>query len=87
MPNYDEYTIGYNDHAAEFDVSNMSRLIFAHTLILDGQVAGTWKRTLRKREVVIELNTFARLTKAQTRLVSAAAKRYGDFLGLEAVMS
>lgn len=87
LPNYDEYTIGYRDHDAVFDAPNMSQLIFAHTIILDGQVAGTWKRTLKKREVVIELNTFTKLTKAQSRLIGAAAKRYGKFLGLEAVIS
>ena len=86
LPNYDEYTIGYKDHAAVFDTSKMAQLIFAHTVILDGQVAGTWKRTLRKREVVIELNTFTKLTKAQSRLIGAAAKRYGKFLGLEAMI-
>jgi hypothetical protein len=50
-------------------------------------LAGTWKRTLKKDSVSLETNTFERLTKTESRAVAAAARRYGDFLGLPVVMA
>ena len=59
LPNYDEYTLGYRDHSAVFDRSRRYDLVYGHVLVIDGRVAGTWRRTLKKSEVVIETNTFA----------------------------
>jgi len=52
----------------------------------DGQIVGTWKRTLRKGGVVIETNIFTRLTKAERRAVAVAAYQYGEFLDLPVVL-
>jgi hypothetical protein len=87
LPNYDEYTVGYRDHSLVFDLSHRFDLIYGHILVLDGRVAGTWRRTLKKSEVVIETNTLAPLTKAETRAVGEAADRYGAFLGLPVVLN
>lgn len=92
LPNYDEYIVGYADRGAVFDASYIERLdlrgniLFTHTIVLDGRVVGTWKRTLRKREVVIETNTFTRLTKAEDQAVAAAARQYGKFLILPTML-
>ena len=51
-------------------------------MIYDGQVIGTWQRTLRRSEVAIEVAPFAPLTDAQSEAVTAAAARYGAFHGL-----
>jgi Winged helix DNA-binding domain len=82
LPNYDEYGIGYRDRSAMFDAGRASQLVFPHLIVINGRLAGTWKRTLKKQEVVIETNTFTRLTRAEIRAVSAAARQYGAFLGL-----
>jgi len=87
LPNYDEYTIGYRDHSAVFDLSHRYDLVYGHILVIDGRVAGTWRRTLKKSEVVIQINTFAPLSKAESRAVAEAADRYGAFLGLPVVLS
>ena len=87
LPNYDEYTVGYRDHGAVFDLSHRFDLVYGHILVIDGRVAGTWRRTLKKSEVVIEINTFAPLTRAESRTVAGAADRYGAFLGLPVVLS
>ena len=49
-------------------------------IILDGKVAGTWKRVLNKDTVEIKLNPFKKLTEIEQNSVKKAAKRYGDFL-------
>ena len=88
LPDYDEYTVGYTDRSAIFDGSHTNKLasrgseLAQYTIVLDGHIAGTWKRTLKKSEVVIELVLFRPLTKAEDRAVADAAERYGKFLGL-----
>ncbi len=91
LPNYDEYIVGYTDRSAIFDSSHSDKLdarrnpLFQYTIVINGQIAGTWKRTLVKDGVTIETNLFARLTKAENRTVALAAQRYGEFLGMPVV--
>ena len=93
LPNYDEYIVGYTDRTAIFDSSHVDKLdarsnpLFQHTLVINGQVAGTWKRTLKKDAVIIEINPFAPLTKSEKQTVSAATKKYGEFLELSVAFS
>jgi winged helix DNA-binding protein len=82
LPNYDEYGISYQDRSAIFDPANLDQFIFSHILIVNGQILGSWKRSLTKRAVTVELNAFAALTEAQRQAVTEAANRYGAFLGL-----
>ena len=87
LPNYDEYTVGYRHHGAVFDTANLSRLVYAHLVVIDGRVSGTWRRTLKKNEVIIESDFFAPLKKAEQRAVAAAAGRFGEFLGLPVTLA
>lgn len=87
LPNYDEYTISYRDHSAVFDASHLGDLVFSHMIVLQGQVVGTWKRSLKKNSVIIETNTFAPLAPAESQAVAVAAQQYADFLGLPAVLA
>ena len=88
LPDYDEYTVGYTDRSAIFDGSHTSKLdsrgseLAQYIIVLDGHIAGTWKRTLKKSEVFIELARFRDLTKAEGKAIADAAERYGKFLGL-----
>ena len=45
LPNYDEYG-SYKDRSAVFDALNTHKLVFSHMMVIDGRIAGTWKRTL-----------------------------------------
>ena len=51
-------------------------------VLVDGQIAGAWKRTLRKDTGLIKLSLFRRLDDGETSAVPLAARHYGDFLGL-----
>ncbi len=88
---YDEYISGYKDRSAMVDAWHAAQLTalgnaLAYIIVVDGQIVGTWKRTLRKDAVVIETNIFTPLTKAENRAVAVAAHRYGEFLELPVVL-
>ena len=92
LPNYDEYTVGYTDRSAIFDASDTDKLerresILAQSILVDGRIAGLWKRTLKKNEVVIELAPFGMLKRAQNQAVIEAAHEYGRFLELPIVLT
>jgi hypothetical protein len=91
LPSYDEYTVGYTDRSAIFDGAHKEKLgaregMLTQTILLDGQIAGIWKRTLRKKEVVIEVSPFMMLKKAQNQAIIAAARQYGKFLELPVLL-
>jgi Winged helix DNA-binding domain len=86
LPNFDEYIVGYTDRSAVFDASHTKKLdsraniLFSHTLVLDGRVVGTWKRTMKKDAVIITPSLFTPLNDTETRAFAASANRYGAFL-------
>lgn len=87
LPGFDEYVLGYRDRRAVLDPVHAPRVcpgssgMFHPTLVIDGQVTGVWQRTLKKAAVVIEVAPFRPLTPAENQALSAAAERYGAFLG------
>lgn len=90
LPPFDEYTVAYKDRSAVLDPAQGGVIsgngIFYPVVILDGRVAGTWKRVFKKGTVVIILSPFAPLKKKEREAVAAAAERYGAFHGLPTVV-
>lgn len=93
LPNYDEMISAYKDRSAMFDAQYASKLdargnvVFNHFILLDGQLVGTWKRTINKRDVVVEIEPFLPLNAAQTNAVAQEAQRFGEFVALPVVMA
>jgi winged helix DNA-binding protein len=90
LPAYDEYTVAYKDRSAVLNPAfgkqaNSGNGIFYPTIVVDGQVVGTWKRTLKKDSLAISPSPFAKLKRAETRAIAEAASRYGKFLGASVV--
>ena len=88
LPNYDEYFIGFKNRGAigrrlNSTDSVMSRdALTPHVIVVDGQLVGGWKRTLRKTAVVVELRVRADLRASEQQAVVVAAHAFGDFLEL-----
>ncbi|MEZ4517127.1 MAG: winged helix DNA-binding domain-containing protein [Chloroflexota bacterium] len=83
---YDEYTIGYKDRRAISDDETMDALqamgnALQNVIVVDGRIVGTWRRTLRKTEVSIELNLLRPLTGRENDAVMWAATQYGEYIG------
>lgn len=92
LPPFDEYMVAYRDRSAVLNPLYTKRVntgngVFSPVIVLDGQVAGTWKRTLKKNSVVIATSYFKKVNKAETRAVAAAAARYGEFLGAPVIVA
>jgi hypothetical protein len=84
LPPYDEYTVAYLDRRAALDPRHAAAArngIFSPTILVDGRIIGTWTRQLTRDAVTIALTPFAKLTGARRQAVSAAAERYGRFIG------
>lgn len=90
LPPFDEYTVAYKDRSAVHDPAHgvlmSSNGIFYPAIVLDGRVAGTWKRVFQKGSVVITLSPFAPLKKKERQAIAEATRRYGAFLGRPAVL-
>lgn len=88
LPNYDEYFIGHKDRSAigeairRVAVPADSPVLYVHLIILDGQVVGGWRRTLRRNTVVVELQPLIGISQRARQDVARAAQVFGKFLGL-----
>lgn len=82
---YDEYTIAYKDRSDISDARDIERMIsmgnaLTAVIILDGKVAGTWKKTLKKNTVEIRLIPFRKFSEEERSVVESEARRYGKFV-------
>jgi hypothetical protein len=94
LPDYDEYGIGYKDHSAILEdpgyihfFDPLQHAVYAHPFLMDGKVAGTWKRTVKKDSVEIEALSFKPPGEAEIQALSDAAGRYGQFMELPVTLS
>lgn len=90
LPGFDEYLIGYTDRSAALPQLHYgawagSNAVFSSIIVIDGQVVGTWKRTLKSKTVQIETMPFAPLTTEQHTAYRSQLARYGAFIGREVV--
>ena len=53
--------------------------MFASTIVIDGRVVGTWKRTIKKAGIEIVVTPFTTLSMAGKKRFAEAATRYGTF--------
>jgi hypothetical protein len=87
LPGFDEYLLGYGDRSAALASENSAAVVpggngmFKPTVVADGEIAGTWRRTRIGGEVLIEPLLWNPLRgKLRDALVEAAGA-YGAFLG------
>jgi hypothetical protein len=86
LPPFDEYTVAYKDRTAVLHPMHAKYAQFGGmlraTIVVNGQVAGTWKRTAGRAVVTITPAFFGRSRAEHLRIASAASVRYGRFLNL-----
>lgn len=91
LPNYDEFFIGFRDRQAigsrlrDTSLVTGGNALIPHVIVVDGQLVGTWRRDVKKRELHVALQLRTRLTRAESSRLIAAAEKLGAFLELTAV--
>ncbi len=92
LPSFDEYLLSYRDRSASIDPEQAKKLLapangfFSSTIVVDGRVIGTWKRTFSKDKVLMALNPFRTLSAVEEDVLVIEVLRYGEFLGKPVVM-
>jgi len=91
LQGYDEYLVGYSQSKSLLNLAGrkliQDRPMFNGVAILDGQVAGHWKRTVRRAGVAFEVALYEPFDDARAEALQAAADRQGEFLGLPAAVA
>ena len=83
LPGFDEYVLGYQDRSAQLAPEWFERIVpggngmFLPTLVVNGEIVGTWKRTETVRALKISVAPFAPITAA----LGPVFARYGNFSG------
>ena len=84
---YDETIIGYRDRSAIVSAEDGARLgtmgnALQNVIVLDGRIVGTWRRTLGKDTLGVELNPFRALSAAEGAAIVVAQEQLVGFYGL-----
>ena len=87
LPGFDEYLLGYRDRSAPLAGGPLELVapgkngLFLSTVVVDGEVVGTWRRTLSARGVSVDVRPFGALSAAARGRLDGALGRYAAFLG------
>lgn len=86
LPAFDEYLISYKNRSSAITLENHTKAIsnngiFRPIIVVNGQISGLWKRTIKKNSVLIELDHFRPHNKKEIGLIENAAEMFGHFTG------
>lgn len=60
--------------------------VLTAVIILNGKVAGTWNKALKKNTIEIRLNPFRKLNEDEKEAIESEVARYGKFVDIPAVL-
>jgi hypothetical protein len=88
LPAYDEFLISYRDRSHSLHATHNKRTIssngiFFPIVVINGQVAGVWQRSVQKNKLVVSVNTFQEQGKTIKKQIEKKAAEYGKFLDKE----
>jgi hypothetical protein len=86
LPMYDEFLVAYKDRSASVSPAQMGSYgsgnnpVFSWVILINGQARGTWKRTVKKDTVEVELMPDGPMSAEERDALEAEAQRYTDFV-------
>jgi hypothetical protein len=92
LPPFDEFLVAYRDRSAALDPAYNERIvpggngIFNPIVVIGGRVVGMWKRAFKNDSVLMTFSPFTAFSTAQASAITAAAERYGRFVGKRTVV-
>ncbi|HXR45408.1 MAG TPA: winged helix DNA-binding domain-containing protein, partial [Pseudolysinimonas sp.] len=87
LPGFDEYLLGYTDRSAPLAGEHTETIVpggngmFLATIVVNGEVVGTWRRSSSAKGVRVDVRPFGGLRSSVEAGIARAAKRYAAFLG------
>ncbi len=87
LPNYDEYVVSYKDRTEAIDkkhlavISKERNAVFTNSILVDGKIAGTWRRVIKNNSVRIATRFFSNLNRTRQKLITNEAIQYSRFIG------
>jgi len=87
LPQWDEFLLGYKSRDVTLPDEHVAKvvpgrnLVFQPTVVVDGEVAGVWRRQEGRRTVALDVTPLTRLTAKARRGLEASSAAYGHFLG------
>jgi hypothetical protein len=86
LPVYDEYLMGYKDRSAILIYQQSSGNEFNYMndcmVVYDGQIMGTWKRTIKSKKIELNYDFFMEINKVQKKRFDDAIRRFSQFYEL-----
>lgn len=94
LPGFDEFVLGYADRTAQLAPEHAGRIVpggngvCQPTVVIDGRVAGTWRRERAGRTAItVRLTPFETLSTTTSRAVRRRLDAYAEFLQSEVVLA
>jgi hypothetical protein len=88
LPGFDEFLLGYADRTAQLDPERSDAVVpggngmFLPTVVVDGRVAGLWRRDrTTKAGITVRATPFETFSASTERALRTRLARYGEFLG------
>jgi hypothetical protein len=88
LPGFDEYLLAYTDRSAPLAGRPLSTVVpgsngmFLSTIVVNGEIVGTWRRSVKTKGVQVTVEPFGPLSAGARRGFERASRAYGDYLGL-----
>jgi hypothetical protein len=86
LPGFDEFMLGYQDRSAALPPQYANNIcpggngMFVATIVINGQVRGTWKKVVTARAIKLQLSPFMPLSASEQKALQIPAERYAAFL-------
>ncbi|MCW3092299.1 MAG: Winged helix DNA-binding protein [Ferruginibacter sp.] len=86
LPPYDEYIMGYKNKEPIFisrnKIPKTPTMLFNNTIVIEGQIAGSWRRTIQKNTIHLEYHLFKPSNKKQSHLLKQSIRKFSRFMDL-----
>lgn len=84
LPPFDEFVVSYKDRSEIIEDAHYAKVmtkngLFSPTIMLNGEIVGSWKKTVKKDQVLIDLSFFKKTTKKTQELFRPEMERLKAF--------
>ncbi|MDF9829221.1 winged helix DNA-binding domain-containing protein [Parabacteroides sp. PF5-6] len=85
LPQFDEMVVSYKDRSEMIDEQHYGKVmtkngLFSPTIMLDGEIIGSWRKVMNKKKPEVELNFFEKTSKQKQNLYKKAQQNYLYYL-------